>query len=219
MGLFDKVKDKAADVAANAGDMAMQAAETRKQASMEKREEKAARKELASMFSATQKHGALEVDAAHRLVKIKHATTELPKKKSGLGTATAAVMTLGASVAVSAAMKPADFIVSFEDVRGYAVIQDDDAIQGGTIGAAAVGAVLFGGVGAIVGATGRRRKNKKVINTMALRVDLATFDMPCAIVSYISKPVKNDDKEYAKAVSELQSAMSCLDFVLEQQKA
>lgn len=209
MGLFDKAKEKAVQMAA-------QAAEDAKQANMVKREEKAAAKELASAFRASQKYGAIEVDGTNRLVKIKHATSELPKKKSGIGTATAAVMTLGASVAVSAAMKPADVIVPFEEVRGYSVIQDDDVIQGGTIGAAAVGGLLLGGVGAIVGAAGGKRKGKKVVNTMALRVDLSSFDMPSAIVSYIAKPTKTTDKEYSRAVSEMQSAMSCLDLVLEQ---
>ena len=95
-------------------------------------------------------------------------------------------------------------------------------LEGGTcgddieIGAAAVGGLLLGGVGAIVGAAGGKRKGKKVVNTMALRIDLSSFDMPSAIVSYIAKPTKTTDKEYSRAVSEMQSAMSCLDLVLEQ---
>lgn len=216
MGLFDKAKEKAAQVAAQAQDIAAQKAEDARQANIEKRDEKAAKKELAATFKASQKYGAIEVDGTNRLLKIKHATSQLPKKKSGLGTATAAVMTMGASVAVSAAMKPADVIVPFSEVRGYTVIQDDNEIQGGSLGAAAVGGILLGGVGAVVGAVGGKRKGKTVVNTMALRVDLSSFDMPSAIVSYLSKPAKTTDKEYIKAVSEMQSAMSCLDLVLDQ---
>lgn len=214
MGFFDKAKEMASQAAAQAQDMAMQKAAEAKQASIQKHEDAAARKELAQAFRATQKYGELEVDGANGLVKIRHATGELPKKRSGLGTATAAVMTLGASVAVSAAMKPRDVVVPFSEVRGYAVIQDDDVIQGGTLGAAAVGGILLGGVGAIVGAAGGKRKSKKVVNTMALRVDLSSFDMPCAIVPYITKPTKTTDRDYQKAVSAMQQAMSCLDLVL-----
>lgn len=167
------------------------------------------------MFRATQKFDDIEVDAKNKLIKIKHATGELPKKKSGLGTATAAVVTLGASVAVSAATKPRDVIIPFSAVRGYSVIQDEDTIQGGTLGSAAIGGILFGGVGAAVGAVGGKRKNKKAVNTMALRIDLSSFELPCAMISYISKPTKTTDKDYTKAVSSIQSAMSCLDMVLE----
>ncbi|WP_421572381.1 hypothetical protein M1L65_07035 [Slackia exigua] len=214
MGLFDKAKEMAAQAAAQAQDAAMQKVVEVRDAGVQKREDAAMRRDLSSMFRASQKYGELEIDGANQLLKIRHATGDLPKKKSGLGTATAAVMTLGASVAVSAAMKPKDVIVPFSEVRGYSVIQDDDVIQGGTLGAAAVCGVLTGGFGAVAGAIGGKRKISKVVNTMALRVDLSNFDMPCAVVPYISKPTKTKDKDYLKAVSAMQQAMSCLDLVL-----
>lgn len=58
-------------------------------------------------------------------------------------------MTLGASAAINAATKPRDIIVPFSEVRSYSIVQDDDVIQGGTLGTAAVGGLLFGGVGAM----------------------------------------------------------------------
>lgn len=215
MGLFDKAKGKAAEAAARAQSAMVQKADEAKEVSLQKRADDAERKELASMFRATQKFDDIEVDAKNKLIKIKRATGELPKKKSGLGTATAAVVTLGVSAAVSAATKPRDVVVPFSSVRGYSVIQDEDTIQGGSLGAAAIGGILFGGVGAAVGAVGGKRKNKKAVNTMALRIDLSSFELPCAMISYISKPTKTTDKDYTKAVSSIQSAMSCLDMVLE----
>lgn len=216
MGLFDKAKEFAAQTAAQAQESVSQMAEEAKQANIQKRDEQAAKKELASTFHPTQKYGELEIDAANKLVKIKHATGDIQRKKGGIGSATAAVVTLGASAAISAATKPRDIIVPFSEVRSYSIVQDDDVIQGGTLGTAAVGGLLFGGVGAIAGAAAGKRKGKKVVNNMALRVDLASFEMPCAMVSYISKATKTTDKEYAKAVSSIQSAMACLDLILEQ---
>lgn len=213
MGLFDKAKEKAAQAASMAQGAAMQKMDDARQSAIEKREEQAAMKDLAKRFNESKRFGDLSIDKDAELLKIRHATAKI-KRSGGAGKATLAVMTAGMSLAAGAAMKPADYIVSFSDVRGYAVIQDDEEIQGGTIGAAAVGGLLLGGVGAIVGAVGGKRKQKKVVNTMALRIDLNDFDMPCAIVTYIGKPTKTKDGAYKKAVESMQEAMSCLDLIL-----
>lgn len=221
MGLFDKAKEMAANAAGMAVDAAMQKAEDMKRSSIQKQEEKAEKKELASQFHETRRFGELSIDKNSGLLKIRHATAKIKKKPGALGAAgkaTMAMMTLGTSVAVEAAMKPADYIVPFSDIRGYSVIQDDEEIQGGTIGAAAVGGLLLGGVGAVIGAVGGKRKQKKVVNTMALRIDLNDLDMPCAIVTYIAKPTKTKSGDYKKAVESMQEAMSCLDLILSNQK-
>ena len=221
MGLFDKAKEMAANAAGMAADAAMQKAEDMKRSSIQKQEEKAEKKELASQFHETRRFGELSIDKNSGLLKIRHATAKIKKKSGALGAAgkaTMAMMTLGTSVAVEAAMKPADYIVPFSDIRGYSVIQDDEEIQGGTIGAAAVGGLLLGGVGAVIGAVGGKRKQKKVVNTMALRIDLNDLDMPCAIVTYIAKPTKTKSGDYKKAVESMQEAMSCLDLILLNQK-
>ena len=213
MGLFDKAKEMAAQAASKATDVAMQKADDMRQSSIEKREDQAAKKDLAKSFHESKRFGELSIDKDAKLLKIRHATTKI-KKSGGAGKATLAVMTAGMSLAAEAAMKPADYIVPFSEVRGYTVIQDDEEIQGGTLGAAAVGGLLLGGVGAIVGAVGGKRKQKKVVNTMALRIDLNDFDMPCVIVTYIGKPTKTKDGAYKRAVESMQEAMSCLDLIL-----
>lgn len=218
MGLFDKAKEIASQAASQAQEVASKKVDDAMAASAEKSAQKAAEKELARSFTETRRFGELSIDSKANLLKIRHATSKIQKKSGAIGTAgkaTMAMMTLGASVAVEAAMKPCDVIVPFSDVRGYAVIQDDDEIQGGTLGAAAVGGLLLGGVGAIIGAAGGSRKQKKVVNTMALRVDLRDLDMPCAIVTYIGKPTKTKSSDYQKAVSAMQEAMSCLDLIME----
>lgn len=212
MGLFDKAKELAGNAASKASDMAMQKAGDMKQASIEKREQRAEDRELATRFHETKRFGDLSIDKDNRLLKIRHATAQI-KKKGGAGKATLAVMTGGLSLAAEAAMKPKDVIVPFSMVRGYSVIQDEDVIQGGTLGAAAVGGLLLGVAGAVIGAAGGKRKGKKQVNTMALRVDLADLDMPCAIVTYISKPTKTKSGEYKKAVESMQEAMSCIDLI------
>lgn len=217
MGLFDKAKEMAASAAGMAADAAIQKADEAKQASIEKKEEKAALKAIENSFHETRRFGDLSIDKDAQLLKIRHATAKIKKKSGALGVAgkaTLAMMTAGISLAAEAAMKPQDYIVSFSDIRGYSVLQDDDEIQGGTIGAAAVGGLLLGGVGAVVGALGGKRQQKKVVNTMALRIDLNDFDMPCAIVTYISKPTKTKSNDYRKAVGSMQEAMSCLDLIL-----
>lgn len=205
MGLFGKAKE-----------VALQAASTAQSELTARKEAYDASPE--GRFNRTRDFGALSIDSANELLKIKNATGELKKKSGVMGKtakATAALMTAGLSMAAEAAMKPKDVVVPFDQIRGYSVIQDDDEIQGGSLGSAAVGGLLLGGVGAIIGAAGGKRKNKKAVNLLALRIDLNNLDMPCAIVTYINKSTKTDSKDYQKTVSEMQNAMSCLDLILE----
>lgn len=218
MGLFDKAKEMASNAASMAADAATQKMGEIREANEAKAVEKAERRELAQSFHETRRFGELSIDSGAQLLKIRHATTKIQRKPGALGAAgkaTMAMMTLGASVAVEAATKPADVIVPFSDVRGYAVIQDDEEIQGGSLGAAAVGGLLLGVAGAVIGAAGGARKQKKSVNVMALRVDLRDLDMPCAIVTYIGKPTKTKSGDYQKAVAAMQEAMSCLDLIIE----
>lgn len=215
MGLFDKAKEIAGEAVNAASDVAIQKTDDIRQASLAKKEDKAALKAIASQFHETKRFGELSIDSGNKLLKIKHATTKIKKQGGAIGKATLAMMTGGISLAVEVAMKPSDYIVPFSDVRGYTVIQDDEEIQGGTIGAAAVGGLLLGVAGAFIGAAGGKRKIKKSVNMMALRVDLRNFDMPCAIVTYIGKPTKTKDSSYRKAVESMQEAMSCLDLIIE----
>ena len=205
MGLFDKAKE----VALQAADAAQTEIVARKEAHDASPE---------GRFAKTRDFGQLAIDSGNELLKIKNATGELKKKSGVIGKtakATAALMTAGLSLAAEAAMKPKDIVVPFDQIRGYSVMQDDEEIQGGTLGSAAVGGLLLGGVGAVVGAVGGKRKNKKAVNVLALRIDLDSLDMPCAVVTYINKSTKTDSKDYQKAVSDMQNAMSCLDLILE----
>lgn len=204
MGFFDKAKD-AAIQAAGAAQSELAARKEARDASTEGR------------FDKTRDFGQLSIDSNNELLKIKHATGEIKKHSGVMGKtakATAALMTAGISLAAEAAMKPKDIVVPFDMIRGYTVIQDDEEIQGGTLGSAAVGGLLLGGVGAVIGAVGGKRKNKKAVSTLALRIDLNDLDMPCAVVTYLNKSTKTGSNEYKKAVSEMQNAMSCLDLII-----
>ncbi len=213
MGLFDKAKEMAQQAAGMAQDAAMQKVDDMRQSAIEKQERKSEQRDLTSQFKETKRFGELSIDSGNHLLKIRHATAKIQKKGSVAGKATLAMMTGGLSLAAETVMKPHDVVVPFSMVRGYSVVQDDDVIQGGTLGAAAVGGILLGGVGAMIGAAGGKRKMKKSVNTMALRIDLNDLDMPCVMVTYIGRPTKTTSGEYKRAVQEMQEAMSCIDLI------
>ena len=203
MGLFDKAKDAAIQAA--------QAAATELE---ERREAKLASPE--GMFKETRSFGQLSIDSEHKLLKIKHATGEISKKSGVMGKtakATAALMTAGLSLAAEAAMKPKDVVVPFDKVRGFSIIQDGEETRA-SLGSAVAGGLLFGGVGAVIGAAGG--SGKKSVGILALKIDLNDLDNPCAIVTYINKPTKTKSKEYSAAVSEIQNAVSCLELISDQ---
>lgn len=102
--------------------------------------------ELKTTFNVTNTMGDVSIDSNHRLFKIKHASSKA-KKKSGImaktGKATVAMMTAGASLAIEQAMKPNDKVFSFDDLRGFELLEDDAQIVGGGAGMALAGGALF----------------------------------------------------------------------------
>ena len=110
---------------------------------------------IAKSFHETRSFGQMSIDSDRGLVRFKNAVKFQPTAASTAGKVTAAVFTGGLSLIASAAIEhPRDKVVDFCDVRGYQLIEDDSVMQSGGFGAALVGGVLFGPVGAVAGSMG-----------------------------------------------------------------
>ena len=173
------------------------------------------------VFTPTKVLGDLSLDMEHRLFKVSRATASMPHKTSGIMKAAkvgAAIYTLGISVAAEAAYKvatrPEDRVFRFDELRGFELLEDDSSVTSGKLGGAIVGGIIFGGVGALVGSSGRR-KNKKVIETLVLRIDLTDIDFPCVMVPYITKATKTNSHAYTNAYSDAQQSMASLGIILD----
>lgn len=234
MGFMDKLKKTAEDAQTAASQAVDNKLAQREQAQIAKAEqkelqaqraaeEKQEQEALKAVFRATNDMGDVTVDSENRLLKIRRCTDQVKKESGALmktGKAIAAVYTLGASVAVEAAVKhatrPDDKIFRWESVRSFELMEDDSQVVGGGVGMALVGGAFFGGAGAVAGSIVGGKKTKKTCDSLVLKINLNDFDHPCVIVTYISKTTKKTSNDYKKAFSAAQQTVSCLEMIVEQ---
>ncbi|WP_342538500.1 SHOCT domain-containing protein [Sporosarcina sp. FSL K6-1540] len=110
-----------------------------------------------------------------------------------------------------------DNIFSYNDIVSYELLEDDEVVTSGGLRRAAVGGVLFGGAGAVVGAvTGR--KNKGVCNNMGIKLTVNNMSQPIVYISFIQTKTKTDSNAYKVANHEAQECMSTLQLICDNQK-
>ena len=217
MGFMDKIKkastEMASDIAQQAQDKVASSIETHKQNQEIKQAAIQEQKDLAALFNPTKTVGDISIDANNGLFKVKHATASI-KKSSGVmaktGKATAALLTLGGSVALEQAMKPDDKVFRFTELRSFELLEDDSEIVSGGVGKAIVGGALFGGFGAVAG----NKKTKKTVDNMVLKINTHDINFPCIMITYINKTTKVTSNDYRKALSLAQETISCLEIIL-----
>ena len=76
-----------------------------------------------------------------------------------------------------------------------------------------MGGALFGGFGAIAGGVTAKRKNKRVVNSITIKLALNDFNEPCIMIPLLEKPVKVKSKEYEIAYNTAQKMLSMLDVI------
>ena len=215
MGFKDRMVGIAKDTVASASDAVSERVSDANEAHLAKKDVRDAEIALAKSFHETRSFGRMSVDSASKLVRFKDAVKFQPTAASKAGKATAAVFTAGLSLIASAAIEhPKDKIVSFDEIRGYQVLEDDSVIQSGGLGSAVVGGVLFGAVGAVAGAMGGAKATSKFVESMVLRVDIDDIDYPCILIPIVEKRIKRSGKDYQKALKESQEIAQCLEMIL-----
>lgn len=175
-------------------------------------------------FIVSQQCSCLQVDTEHELWRVTcgSATPFAPKKPgmaSKLAKGTLAFMTVGASLAVEAAAKgiakasrPMPYY-RFDQLIGFELLEDNEAVTTGGIGQALVGAALFGGFGAVAGGVTAKRKTKKVVNTLTVKLTINDFQNPHIMIPLLAKPAKTNSKEYEIAYTMAQKLISMLDVI------
>lgn len=108
---------------------------------------------------------------------------------------------------------PTPIVYSFSDLISYEVIEDGQEIVSSNAGNAAVGGILFGTVGAVVGAAGKREVTK-TCNDLHIEITVNNIDSPLHILHIISgEEIQRDSDEYKHKISLARSILSLLAFV------
>lgn len=107
-------------------------------------------------------------------------------------------------------------VVSFKDIIGYELLEDDETVVSGGIGRAVVGGTLFGGSGAVVGAvTG---KKTGTCSNLRIKVTLDSISNPVEYIKFIDKKTKKNKREYKDAVDQAQKCLSILQVIADRNK-
>lgn len=108
-------------------------------------------------------------------------------------------------------------IYSFDDIIAFELLEDGNSITKGGTGRAIVGS-LFGGVGAIVGASTGKRKTKSTCTKLQIKITVNNMSTPAVYINLIVSETKTDGFIYKTAYSSAQNILSVLQVICENNK-
>lgn len=103
---------------------------------------------------------------------------------------------------------------SFNEIKGFEILQNNSVISSGGMGSAVVGGILFGGIGAIVGSNIGNKSSVNRIESMKLKIVLDTISNPLLLIEYINSPVLSNSPEYEAIISNIQKDAAILEIIL-----
>ena len=105
-------------------------------------------------------------------------------------------------------------IINFNELVSYEVIEDGEQLSSGGLGRAAVGGVLFGGVGAIVGGITGGKKTKSTCDKLFIKLTLDSIDNPVLYIKFIELSMKKKNFMYKEALKAAEECTSLLELIL-----
>ena len=101
-------------------------------------------------------------------------------------------------------------IHSYDEVVEYELLEDGNTVTKGGLGRAAAGAALFGGFGAVVGASTGRKRAKATASRLQLKITLNSMADPVAYINFIRGGEFKKDGMIYKNLE--RSAQQCLSL-------
>ncbi|MBQ8089199.1 MAG: DUF4428 domain-containing protein [Pyramidobacter sp.] len=103
-------------------------------------------------------------------------------------------------------------IFRFDQIAKYDLVENGNTVKSGGIGRAVAGALLFGGVGAIVGAS--TSGSKQTCSLLQIRIAIKNSVNSSLIMNFVTSEIKKSSLLYKLSFAEAQQCMSDLDVIL-----
>ena len=106
-------------------------------------------------------------------------------------------------------------IYNYNDIIGYEVYEDGNCILQSRSGRAAVGGLLFGTTGAIIGASGQRN----MVNTcrvLQVRISVNNLVQSEQVIKIIQEPTTKQSIVYTAAIEKAKEIVSVLNYIKNQ---
>lgn len=106
-------------------------------------------------------------------------------------------------------------IHDLDSIRGYEIVENGGSVTSGGLGRAAVGALTFGGAGAIVGAITGKKHSTSIIDSLQVKILMADIETPVLFIDLISSKTKRTSIIYKTAVKEAEKIVYLLESQFE----
>ncbi|QIB68619.1 SHOCT domain-containing protein [Aminipila butyrica] len=109
-------------------------------------------------------------------------------------------------------------VYKFDDIVNFELLEDGESVTKGGLGMAAIGGLVYGGVGAIVGSVVGKKKTKSSVNSLKIKITVRNNDDPAAYIDIFNKKLMADSSLYRQYFSEAQEILSMLSIITESNK-
>lgn len=100
---------------------------------------------------------------------------------------------------------------SYDQIVSFELLENGQSVASGGVGRAALGGVLFGGVGAIVGAS--TRSYKSVCNELKIKITVKNYKDPAFYIPLIYLETNKSSSEYKAKMTVAQNILSKLQLI------
>ena len=107
-------------------------------------------------------------------------------------------------------------IYNYNDLGEFELNEDGNSIVKGKGLATAVGGLTFGVLGAMIGASGKR-KNQNTCTSLVVRIRVNDLDNPEVMIPFITTETKKDNSLYKYALSEANNLIATLNYIEKQE--
>lgn len=105
------------------------------------------------------------------------------------------------------------YIFKFNNLISYELLEDGEVVTSGGLGSAIIGAMTFGGVGAIVGAATGKKKNCSICSSLKIKLTINDPNNPNMFTQYIDFLIAPEKRTSPKFISSLHTAQSCCSLL------
>lgn len=108
-------------------------------------------------------------------------------------------------------------IYHIDEIVGYELIEDETVLTKGGLGKAALGGLIFGSGGAIVGSI-LGKKVSDYCTSLKIRIVVDNISNPTIFINFINGKVRKDSIAYKQNCNAIQECLSLLDLVTQKSK-
>lgn len=111
---------------------------------------------------------------------------------------------------------PPHRVYNYGDLESFELLEDGSSITKGGLGGALVGGLLFGGVGAVVGAATSSKTTRVMCEKMEIRIKVNNKKDPYITIPLLKEPVHKNSSKYNEAIKTAKNILTALNNIYEE---